>query len=244
MAHIIDGWGIADLHAHTRWSDGDDTPSDVLDWAARIGLDVIAITDHDAIEGAEEAADLAEARGDGPDVVVGAEISSRDGHVLALFISELIRKGMSAAATVEAIHEQGGIAIAAHPFWRHAPDRGYSYGVGPQIHTVAFDAVEVLNGGFTPSMITANQRAAAAAGGLTRVGGSDAHVRRALGWAHTRFPGRSAADLRSAIAAGQTRAGRSRIDPVGVSRYAGWSLGRLRAGRATTARERSAIGVA
>lgn len=134
-----------------------------------------------------------------------------------------------------AIHEQGGIAIAAHPFWRSTrPIRGRTHGVGDHIADVAFDAIEVLNGGFTPSMLAANQKAAAAAAALdrTQVGGSDAHVKHALGWAHTRFPGSTAAELQASLATGQTRPGRSRIDPVGVRRYATWSLGRLRVSQA------------
>lgn len=229
MTYVIDGWGTADLHAHTRHSDGADSPKEVLQWAARAGLDVLAITDHDTISGAEIAAELAGESGTGPDVIVGEEVSSADGHILALFICDLVPPGMPAAETVAAIHEQGGLAIAAHPFWRAEPRRPYRYGVGSLIETVDFDAVEVLNGGFTPSMISANNRAAAAAGSRTRVGGSDAHVKHALGWAHTRFCGRSAAELRAALSAGQVAPGRSRIDPVGLRRYATWSLGRLRA---------------
>ena len=79
--------GIADLHVHTNYSDGQDSVSDVLTWAARIHLDVIAITDHDTIDGAIIAAELARVRS-GPHVIVGEEVSSRDGHILALFIRE------------------------------------------------------------------------------------------------------------------------------------------------------------
>jgi hypothetical protein len=64
--------------------------------------------------------------------------------------------------------------------------------------------------------------------GLTAVGGSDAHVRHAIAWAHTRFDGRSARHLRRAIASGQTRAGRSPLGLAGLQRYAYWSIGRLR----------------
>lgn len=232
MAEPHDPAGIADLHLHTHHSDGQDSPADVLEWAARIGLDVIAITDHDAIEGALVAAELAGGRRDGPQVIVGEEVSTRDGHVLALFIQELVPPDLSAAETVAAIHEQGGIAIAAHPYWRTAnvDYRGRTYGVGDRIAELDFDAVEVINGGFTPSMIGANRRAGwvAEALGRTQVGGSDAHVKHALGWAHTRFAGRTACDLRHSIATGRTQAGRSRIHPTGLRRYAAWSLGRLR----------------
>ena len=224
--------GMADLHVHTHHSDGQDSPSEVLEWAGRIGLDVIAITDHDVIDGARIAVEMARRRGDGPDVVIGEEVSSRDGHILALFIDELVAPGLSAGETVAAIHEQGGLAIAAHPYWRtnSVDHAGRLYGLGDLIAEVDLDAIEVVNGGFTPSMIGANRRAGwvTEALGRTPVGGSDAHVKHALGWGHTKFAGRTARELRAAIAAGRTQAGRSRLDSTGIRRYAVWSLGRLR----------------
>ena len=224
--------GIADLHIHTRHSDGVDSASDVLDWAERIGLDVIAITDHDGIDGALVAAAVRRLRRGGPDVIVGEEVSSRDGHILALFIEKLIPPDLSAEDTVGAIHEQGGLAIAAHPYWRNGSVdyKGRPYGLGERIRDLGFDAIEVINGGFTPSMIGANRRASVVTKSLGRaaVGGSDAHVKHALGWGHTRFVGSTAHDLRRSIAAGHTQAGRSRLHPTGVGRYATWSLSRLR----------------
>ena len=224
--------GMADLHVHTHHSDGQDSPGEVLEWAGRIGLDVIAITDHDAIDGARIAASLAGQVGEGPEVVIGEEVSSRDGHILALFIDALVPPGLSAQETVAAIHEQRGLAVAAHPYWRtNSTDHaGRLYGLGDLIADVDFDAIEVINGGFTPSMIGANRRAGwvTEALGRTPVGGSDAHVKHALGWGHTKFAGRSARELRAAILAGRTQAGRSRLHPTGIRRYATWSLGRLR----------------
>ena len=232
MTQADDGAGIADLHVHTLHSDGEDSPADVLGWAERIGLDVVAMTDHDAIDGALEAAALAHRSAGGPEVVVGEEVSSRDGHILALFIKRLIEPDMSAEETVTAIHDQGGLAVAAHPYWRSTSldHKGRGYGLGDRIADIAFDAIEVINGGFTPSMIGANRRAAwvAEALGRTPVGGSDAHVKHALGWGHTRFAGGSAQDLRRSIESGRTQAGRSRLHPTGIRRYATWSLGRLR----------------
>lgn len=223
--------GMADLHVHTSHSDGQDSVTDVLAWASRIRLDVIAITDHDTIEGAILAAELARVRS-GPQVIVGEEVSSLDGHILALFIDKLVEPNLSAEDTVAAIHEQGGLAIAAHPYWRSSSHdyRGRLFGLGDRIADLPFDAIEVINGGFTPSMIGANRRAGwvVEALGRTPVGGSDAHVKHALGWGHTRFEGRTALDLRRSVAAGRTQAGRSRIHPTGLSRYASWSIGRLR----------------
>jgi predicted metal-dependent phosphoesterase TrpH len=229
----VDGTpGIADLHIHTHHSDGQDGPAEVLAWATRIGLDVIAITDHDQIDGALIAAELARRERDGPEVIIGEEVSSLEGHILALFIDRIVPPDMSAAETVAAIHGQGGLAIAAHPYWRASSTdhRGRVYGLGDRIADHDFDAVEVINGGFTPSMIGANRRAGWVAGALGRtpVGGSDAHVKHALGWGHTRFDGHSARDLRRSIESGRTQAARSRLHPTGLGRYATWSLGRLR----------------
>lgn len=222
---------MADLHVHTKHSDGQDSVSDVLAWAARIRLDVIAITDHDTIEGAVIAAELARVRR-GPEVIVGEEVSSLDGHILALFITKVVRPNLSAEETVAAIHEQGGMAIAAHPYWRSSSfdHRGRLFGLGDRIADLPLDAIEVINGGVTPSMIGANRRAGwvAQALGRTPVGGSDAHVKHALGWGHTRFEGRTAPDLRRSLAAGRTQAGRSWLHPTGLRRYATWSIGRLR----------------
>jgi predicted metal-dependent phosphoesterase TrpH len=232
LAKIDGAAGIADLHIHTHHSDGQDGPAEVVAWASRIGLDVIAITDHDQIDGALIAASIARREPGSPQVIVGEEVSSLDGHILALFIDRLVPPDMSAAETVAAIHEQGGLAVAAHPYWRNSSTdhKGRVYGLGDRIAELDFDAVEVINGGFTPSMIGANRRAGwvAEALGRTPIGGSDAHVKHALGWGHTRFEGRTARDLRRSIEAGRTQAARSRLHPTGLGRYATWSLSRLR----------------
>ena len=110
--------GRADLHMHTTESDGWPSPYELVDYARATRLNVIAVTDHDTIEGALRAADYVAGSSSRLDVVVGEEVSSRDGHIVALFIERRIRPGMSAAATVHAIHDQGGLAVAVHPFWR------------------------------------------------------------------------------------------------------------------------------
>ena len=228
----LDGYdGVADLHVHTDYSDGEDGVSEVLAWSARARLDVIAITDHDTIHGALIAAELARVR-KGVEVVIGEEISSEHGHILGLFITDRVPPGMSASETINAIHLQGGLAIAAHPYWRNATTDhlGRQVGLGDLITELPFDAIEVLNGGITPSMIGANWRAEWVAAGLRHrgVGGSDAHVKEAIGSTHTRFAGISAAELRRSIVSGRTRPGRRPIHPAALGRYAAWSLVRLR----------------
>src|SRR5579872_5349601 len=91
--------GRADLHMHTTASDGWPTPQELVDHARRAALDVIAVTDHDTIEGALRAAEHAAKRSK-LQVVVGEEVSSRDGHIVGLFLDRRVRPGMSASATV------------------------------------------------------------------------------------------------------------------------------------------------
>lgn len=198
--------GTADLHIHTCYSDGRPTVRMVLDHVARhTRLEVIAITDHDTIDGALEAEAL---RHDYPfSIVVGEEVSSSEGHILALFIRRRVPPGLSAAETIAAIHEQHGLAIAAHPFintWTIG-DQEIEQGVGKAFATLPFDGVEVDNS--TPLMNLANWRAQRynrQTCRLPELGNSDAHIVEAIGKSYTRFPGRTAADLRQAIAQRRT----------------------------------------
>lgn len=96
---------------HTQYSyDGLITPKELVYYAKKRGLDGVAITDHDTIEGA-----LKIARETNFLIVPGIEISSSDGHIVGLNVSEAIQKGLSASETVDRIHDAGGIAIACHP---------------------------------------------------------------------------------------------------------------------------------
>ncbi len=199
---------------------------------------MIAITDHDIIEGALRAADLAAGLRGAPDVIVGEEVSSRQGHIVGLFLERRVRPGMSAAATIHAIHDQGGIAIAAHPFWRTARQvngRGRVHGVGWLAAELDFDAIEVENS--TPGFYLFNQMAhrVSEASVKAEVGSSDAHILDAIGRAYTAFPGRTAADLRVAIERRRTRAHRRRYRPLGLVRYAAWGLNHQRVETAVAA---------
>ena len=195
--------GRADLHAHTHYSDGSGSPADLVMEARRQRLDVLAVTDHDSLDGAFRALEMAgpTAAVAGPEVVIGEEVSSLDGHILGLFLIRRVAPGRSALQTVADIHEQGGVAVAAHPFWHAEASTGRRQGVGSLIAGVPFDAIEVRNGALTPAMTRANRRAMAAAQELelVGVGGSDAHVCEALGLGLTAFRGRSAADLRRSL---------------------------------------------
>jgi len=163
-------------------------------------------------------------------VIVGEEVSSRDGHIVGLFLEHRVNPGLSAAATVHAIHEQGGIAVAAHPFWRTQRQRRGApvHGVGWLAAELGFDAIEVENA--TPGFYVFNQLARRLNMGLgaAELGGSDAHIVDAVGRAFTEFPGKTPAALRKAIEMGETRAGRRRYRAVGLMRYAAWGLNHQR----------------
>ncbi len=137
---------------------------------------------------------------------------------------------MSAAATVDAIHDQGGLAIAVHPFWRteRVARNGRVHGVGWLAAELDFDAIEVENA--TPGFYVFNQLAHRLNLGLgaAELGSSDAHILDAVGRAYTEFPGKTPEALRTAIESGATTARRQRYRAVGLMRYAAWGLNHQR----------------
>ena len=108
---------IGDPHCHTVASDGMVGPAQLVDAAVEAHLDLIAVTDHDTMDAVREARARGEAKG--LVVVPGQEITTRwpaQTHILGWFLERPLRRGMSVEDTVEAIHDQGGLAIVPHPF--------------------------------------------------------------------------------------------------------------------------------
>jgi predicted metal-dependent phosphoesterase TrpH len=204
--------GRADLHIHTRFSDGWPSPGSVVEHVARnLTLDVIAITDHDTIEGALRARDLAHAQDTPYEVIVGEEVSTREGHLLTLFIEKRIPPGLSVERSIELAHEQGGLAIIAHPFnriFRHSIQREVVDRLVYAPPEAQPDGIETLNGSFagigsSKVAMYRNRRRYR----WPETGSSDAHTVSAIGCAYTVFAGSNAADLRAALLRGQTRPG-------------------------------------
>jgi predicted metal-dependent phosphoesterase TrpH len=198
---------LADIHMHTTASDGFATVEQVLDQIARLGtLSVAAITDHDVLD-ASLWAYSQRARYDF-DIIPGVEVSSADGHVLALWVTQPIDAGMSLGETAAAIHEQCGVAILAHPFettvsaravWRHLRNPGL-------IREAGIDAIEVHNAGTLTPRSNALARRLARHLQLPMTGGSDAHSLKAIGRGRTYFRGSTAANLRADLMRGETTA--------------------------------------
>lgn len=195
--------GRADLHIHTLASDGTDSVVDVLDHVERQGfLDVIAIADHERIDAAVAGRQIARDRGLKVQVVVGEEISTRGGHLLALFLEAPIPPLKSLAWSIEAVHDQGGLAIPAHPlvpFPMCAQASVLRKLLASDNPAVRPDTIETFN----PTALGRYRHDAvvrfADEHGLARFGNSDAHTAGAIGTCWTTFPGRDPADIRRAI---------------------------------------------
>lgn len=219
----------ADLHNHSTVSDGYNEPEALVELtAAHTDIRVLAVTDHDNIEGGQRAYSYwkqHQQRFPQLSVVKGVEVSSAEGHILGLFIEQHIEPGQSAIATVAAIHAQGGIAIAAHPFtpMRYIfPEQGLTSLIKEDI---GFDAIETRNS--VPTELFANgqtERFNQKHLQLPEVGGSDSHDWRMIGKTHTRFLGTDAADLRAALLAGEVEAVGHIVSPLTVI-PAIWRLG-------------------
>jgi len=200
--------GRADLHIHTLASDGTSGIDEILDHVeGATGLDVIAITDHERIDAALAARTIAADRGLRAEVVIGEEVSTLGGHLLALFITERVRPLRTLRTTIAEIHEQGGIAIPAHPLVPY-PLCAQGWVLRRLIDDpdprVRPDAIEAFNPTTLGRPWHGRVVRFATEHGLATVGNSDAHAADAIGVGWTTFPGRTADDLRAAILAGQT----------------------------------------
>ena len=205
--------GRADLHIHTTASDGiADVVAIVEHAAGRDDLDVIAITDHERIDAALAGQAIARDRGLSIEVIVGEEVTTLGGHVLALWIDRPIRPYRSMRRTIAEVHDAGGLAIPAHPLVPY-PLCAQGWVLRRLIDdpdaAVHPDALETFN----PTALGrpwhdrvvrfADQQQ------LAHIGNSDAHALSAVGSGWTTFRGRTGDDLRAAILARTTEHGGS-----------------------------------
>ena len=194
--------GFADLHIHTIHSyDGTTSVPTILKHVTdRTNLDVIAITDHDTMSGVKEALDLGPIYG--IDVIPGCEVSTSEGHLLALFIDKNPPSGRSLVDTVLMIADRGGICIAAHPTAKGTSSLSFQ-GIKKALKVPgvakALVGVEAINGGLVYTWHNSKVQEMARLLPLAQVGNSDAHVLMTIGQGRTEFAGRTARDLRRAL---------------------------------------------
>lgn len=175
-----------DLHIHSRFSpDSSLEPDLIIQTAKKRGLGFIAITDHNKF--VEHKGDIL--------LIRGEEVSSEDGHILALFIDGEIPPRLSQEETVDLIHSQNGIAVCAHPYRR-------VNGIGSRLRDL-YDAVEAVNG---RCRAKCNNKGKDLAKHLNRpmTAGSDSHFYDEIGRAFIEVDATDEESVRKAILSGQT----------------------------------------
>lgn len=164
-----------DLHVHSYYSaDSSITPEELVFYAKKRGLDGVAVTDHESLDGALKIAKEADFL-----IVPGMEVAAVGGHVVGLGLRQPVASHRGVDETVDRIHRSGGIAVACHP-------TGFlKGGLGSRVSS-GFDAVEVINSSAIPFgySVKRNERIASALG-KPRVAGSDAHYGPEIGLAYT-----------------------------------------------------------
>lgn len=197
-------FGKADLHIHSKYSsDAFSSPREILREADKKGLDVVAITDHDTTACFEEALKISSEFK--VKVIKGQEISTKEGHIVGIFIKNQIPSKLSALESMKEIHRQGGLAIVPHP--TNKIPLGISLKELEGIYKEA-DGIETLNSSPLGWLMTTKiKKMNLEIFHLALIGGSDAHISRQIGLGYTAFVGKTPEDLYNSIKNKTTQAG-------------------------------------
>lgn len=177
------GWVRVDFHTHTMWSgDSTTTVEEFAEGVAASGIDVVCVTDHSAVEGAQHLAGVLDCR-----VVVGEEMRTHAGELIGLFLTERVPQGLPPVEAARRIRDQGGLVYIPHPFDEMRNNLSTDV-LDDLVGAGEVDGIEVLNA--KTSLRSLNRRAAdyAAEHDLAPGAGSDAHVAEALGAAFMEMP--------------------------------------------------------
>lgn len=180
---LRDGWVRVDCHSHTMWSgDCTTTPEEMVEAITESAIDVLCITDHNAIAGAEALADQLPCR-----VVIGEELRVGSGEIIGLFITERLPQGIGLIEAAGRIREQGGLVYIPHPF---DPMRNClkSEDIDLLVAEGLVDGIEGINGKTSLTSLNEKAQAYGADAGLFIGAGSDAHVPDAFGAAYVEMP--------------------------------------------------------
>lgn len=178
-----------DPHIHSSYSsDGKTTPKDILIQAKKIGLDVLAISDHDTIKGSKIAIEEIKNLKDNNILVIPSiEISSNKGHILGFGVDEHIPKDLDPFDTIDQIHDKGGIAIIPHPysFYRHGLFSKLSGGDGRLSSDLDIEAIETKNARYLLGYSNYKSKKIAIKRNLAEIGSSDSHFADSIGNCYT-----------------------------------------------------------
>src|SRR4051812_34363563 len=175
---------FADLHSHSRGSfDSLAAPKDMVKAAHARGLTHLAITDHDRIDVAQAAREMAPA---GLTVIVGEEVKTLGGDLICLFLERAIPPGLPAIEAIAAARDQGGLVGIPHPFDRHRRsllnDASMTQLV-PMVDWVETHNARLIGHGNDDAQAFALEH------GLPGISVSDAHSIMEVGVAYTAFDG-------------------------------------------------------
>jgi len=199
--------GLADLHIHTIYSyDGTASVPSVLKRAQQIGLSVIAITDHDEIAGSLRALDLASMYG--VEVIPGTEVTTAEGDLLALNVTEKIQRDLPLIDTILKVGELGGFCIAPHPMAGGIGMKSLSaYSILRALRNMEIAriliAVETYNATTIDKMSNHYARILADRLDIAQTASSDAHIVETIGLGATEFDGHTAQHLITALKNGR-----------------------------------------
>ncbi len=172
----------ADLHIHSMCSpDSKTTPEQIVSRCKKVGIDCVAITDHDTIAGAIEVKRIAPFT-----VIVSSEIHTRDGEIIGYFLEKEIPGKLPVAETVRLIKEQGGLVCVPHPFdglRGSAIERSALLEILPDV-----DIIEIFNARCMYRYQNNMARDLAAKHKLPASAGSDAHTLNEIGGTYVEMP--------------------------------------------------------
>jgi len=229
--------GLADLHIHTIHSyDGTATVRAVLKRAQQVGLNVIAITDHDEIRGSLKALELASSFG--IEVIPGSEVTTAEGDLLALNVTEKIQRDLPLIDTVILVGELGGFCIAPHPMAGGIGMKSLNaYSILRALRNMevaqTLIAIETYNATSIDRVSNHYARSLADRLDITQTASSDAHVVETIGLGATEFDGYTANDLIIALKKGdvdirkQKEWNSARILGIWAAQYVGSAFTRL-----------------
>lgn len=211
------GYSRADLHLHTNLGDGWISPAKVIEIAEARGLALIAVTDHDHVEGARRVAELLARCGSPLSMVTGVEVSTRQGHLLGLFVKTAPKPLRPVEESIAAIKEQGGLVIVPHPLSRLVPSLSRAKIASLLEHGYQIDGIEIFNSSPANASKRLEVRTANQEWNLAEIGASDAHFWQHIGAGYTLFPGHSPEELRRAIRERTVRSGGQELPSVRLS---------------------------
>src|SRR5258708_2762552 len=197
VAHTT--YNRADIHMHTNLGDGWASPKRVIEEATRRQLTLIAVTDHDHLEGAKRVEELLATQNNPLQLITGVEVSTRQGHLLGLFVKKAPKPGRPVEESIDAIKEQGGLVIVPHPLGFLVPSLSRKKIDSLLSRGYQIDGIETYNPTPANSAMRETVRTANQDWKLAETGGSDAHFWQHIGAAYTLFPVSKPDELREAI---------------------------------------------